>query len=130
ENLFNDVLINVTGFFRDPEAYESLRKDAFPLMLKNKSTNASVRIWVPGCSTGEEAYSLAIALLEFLGERAANLQIQIFATDISEGIIQKARTGIYSESIGVDISEDRLKRYFQKADGGYQISKAVRDICV
>jgi two-component system, chemotaxis family, CheB/CheR fusion protein len=130
ESLFNDVLINVTGFFRDPEAYESLRKEAFPLILRNKGPNAPIRIWVPGCSTGEEAYSLAIALLEFLGERAANMQIQVFATDISESILQKARTGVYSESIAMDISTDRLKRFFQKADGGYQISKAVRDICV
>ena len=130
EQLFNDVLINVTGFFRDPEAFESLRKDAFPLMLKNKSGNAPVRIWVPGCSTGEEAYSLAIALLELLGERAANSQIQVFATDVSESIIQKARTGLYPESIAMDISADRLKRFFQKADGGYQIAKTVRDACV
>ncbi len=130
ENLFNDVLINVTGFFRDSDAFESLCKEAFPLMLKNKTPNAPIRIWVPGCSTGEEAYSLAIALLEFLGERASSLLIQIFATDISQAIIQKARTGIYPESIAMDISADRLKRFFQKADGGYQISKAVRDICV
>src|SRR5262249_26572191 len=99
ENLFNDVLINVTGFFRDPEAFETLRKVALALMMKNKAPNASIRIWVPGCSTGEEAYSLAIVLLEFLGDRANNMQIQIFATDISDSIIQKARTGIYPESI-------------------------------
>ena len=68
---------------------------AFPVMMKNKTPNMAIRIWVPGCSTGEEAYSLAIALLEFLGERASNLQIQIFATDISEVIMQKARAGIY-----------------------------------
>ena len=78
ELLFNDVLINVTGFFRDAEAFESLRKNAFPVMMKNKGANSSIRISVPGCSTGEEAYSLAIALLEFLGDRASNLQIQIF----------------------------------------------------
>src|SRR5262249_56977743 len=119
ESLFNDVLINVTGFFRDPEAFESLRKDAFPLMLKNKPQNAAIRIWVPGCSTGEEAYSIAIALMEFLGERASNLQIQIFATDISDNIIQKARAGVYPESIAIDMSSDRLKRFFQKSDGGY-----------
>src|SRR5262249_30013317 len=119
-----------TGFFRDPEAFDSLRKNAFPLMMRNKGANSAVRIWVPGCSTGEEAYSLAIALLEFLGERASNLQIQIFATDISETIIQKARAGIYPESIAIDMSAERLKRFFQKADGGYQINKSVRDICV
>src|SRR5215470_17490796 len=121
EHLFNDVLINVTGFFRDPDAFEMIRKVAFPLMMKNKAPNAGIRIWVPGCSTGEEAYSLAITLLEFLGDRAANLQIQIFATDISEAIIQKARAGMYPESIAMDISAERLKRFFQKVDGGYQI---------
>jgi len=130
ENLFNDVLINVTGFFRDPEAFETLRTVAFPLMLKNKPLNSGIRVWVPGCSTGEEAYSLAIAVLEFLGDRAANIQIQIFATDISDAIIQKARAGIYPESIAMDMSAERLKRFFQKADGGYQIGKPVRDICV
>jgi two-component system CheB/CheR fusion protein len=130
ESLFNDLLINVTGFFRDPDAFESLRKEAFPLMVKNKPSNSAIRIWVPGCSTGEEAYSLAIALLEFLGERAANLQIQIFATDISDSIIQRARVGLYPESIAIDMSAERLKRFFQKADGGYQIAKHVRDMCV
>ncbi len=130
EGLFNDILINVTGFFRDAEAFDILRKEAFPLMLKNKSSNSQIRIWVPGCSTGEEAYSLAIALLEFVGERAANTQIQIFATDVSEAIIQKARNGVYPESIAMDMSADRLKRFFQKADGGFQIAKMVRDACV
>ncbi|HLH29939.1 MAG TPA: CheR family methyltransferase, partial [Terriglobia bacterium] len=130
EILFNDVLINVTGFFRDSDAFESLRRVAFPLMMKNKPPNAPIRIWVPGCSTGEEAFSLAIALLEFLGDRAGNLQIQIFATDISEAIIQKARTGLYPESISMDMSAERLKRFFQKVDAGYQIGKPVRDICV
>jgi len=130
EKLFNDVLINVTAFFRDPEAFDNLSREAFPLMLKNKSPNAPIRIWVPGCSTGEEAYSLAIVLLEFLGERATNTQIQIFATDVSETIIQKARTGVYPESVAKDMTADRLKRFFRKADGGYQVSKNVRDICV
>jgi two-component system, chemotaxis family, CheB/CheR fusion protein len=130
EALFSDVLINVTGFFRDPDAYEVLRKRAFPMMMNGKGANASIRIWVPGCSTGEEAYSLAIVLLEYLGDRVANLQIQIFATDISETIIQKARTGIYPESIAMDMSVERLKRFFQKTEGGYQISKPIRDICV
>jgi two-component system CheB/CheR fusion protein len=130
ENLFNDVLINVTGFFRDPGAFENLSKEAFPLMFKNKTASSPIRVWIPGCSTGEEAYSLAIALLEFLGDRAASTQMQIFATDVSEGIIQKARNGVYPESIAIDVSADRLKRFFQKADGGYQISKTVRDACV
>jgi two-component system CheB/CheR fusion protein len=130
ESLFNDVLINVTGFFRDPEAFERLRKEAFPVMLKNKPPSVPIRVWVPGCSTGEEAYSLAMVLLEFLGDRESNTQIQLFATDVSEAIIQKARSGIYPESIAMDVSADRLKRFFQKVDGGYQISRSVRDICI
>ena len=130
EALFNDVLINVTGFFRDPDAFEILRKQAFPQILKNRESNNSIRIWVPGCSTGEEAYSLAIVLLEYMGDNASNAQIQIFATDVSDSIIQKARAGIYPESIAMDITSERLRRYFVKADGGYQISKSIRDMCV
>src|SRR5262249_37400385 len=130
ENLFQDVLVNVTGFFRDPEAFEALKKSAFPGLLQNRSPNASIRIWVPGCSTGEEAYSLAISLLEYLGDVASSAQIQIFATDVSENIIQRARSGVYPESIGMDVSAERLRRFFQKVDGGYQISKSIRDMCV
>src|SRR5262249_4315212 len=98
EALFNEVLINVTSFFRDPKAFESLRKVAFPQLLNHKGPNAAVRIWVAGCSTGEEAYSLAIVLLEYLKEKATNLQIQIFGTDVSDAMIHKARSGIYPES--------------------------------
>ncbi|PYS40331.1 MAG: chemotaxis protein CheR [Acidobacteria bacterium] len=130
EALFNDLLINVTGFFRDPEAFEVLRKQAFPLVMNNKGSDALIRIWVPGCSTGEEAYSLAIAFLEYLGDRAANVQIQIFATDVSENIIQKARVGLYPESIAIDLSNERLERFFQKTESGYLISKTIRDMCV
>lgn len=130
EILFNDVLINVTGFFRDSKAFESLQKTAFPAMMEHKPSGAPVRIWVPGCSTGEEAYSIAIALLEFLGDKAANMQIQIFGTDISEAVIQKARAGLYPESIAMDMTAERLKRFFQKIDGAYQIGKPVRDICL
>ena len=130
EALFNDVLINVTGFFRDPEAFENLKTSAFPLIFNKRDGHSPVRMWVPGCSTGEEAYSLAIVLLEFLGEKANNLQIQIFATDVSEAIIGKARAGIYSESVAMDMSADRLGRFFQKVDSGYQISKNIRDMCI
>jgi two-component system CheB/CheR fusion protein len=87
-------------------------------------------LWVPGCSSGEETYSLAIALLEFLGEEAGNIQIQIFATDLSEAIIQKARAGVFSENIAADVSSERLRRFFQRVDGNYQIKKSIRDICV
>jgi len=130
EALFNDVLINVTGFFRDPDAFETIRKQAFPQILRNRASNNPVRIWVPGCSTGEEAYSLAIVFLEYLVDNSSSLQIQIFATDVSDGIIQKARAGIYPESIAMDITSERLRRYFVKVDGSYQISKSIRDMCV
>src|SRR5262249_16672470 len=90
EALFKDVFINVTGFFRDPESFEVLSKTAFPELLKGKNTQAPIRIWVPGCSTGEEAYSIAIVMLEALGERASHVQVQIFATDVSDNIIHKA----------------------------------------
>ena len=130
EALFNDVLINVTGFFHDPESFENLKKTAFPAILDHKNPNTPIRIWVPGCSTGEEVYSLAILLLEFLGDRAAELQIQMFATDLSESIISKARAGIYPESVAADISADRLRRFFRKIESGYQISKNIRDIVV
>src|SRR5207237_4780687 len=128
--LFNDVLINVTAFFRDADAFENLKKTAFPGIMSHKPSNAPIRIWVPGCSTGEEVYSLAIVLLEFLGDKAANMQIQIFATDLSEAILAKARTGIYPESIAMDLSSERLRRFFRKVDNGYQISKTIRDMVV
>ncbi len=95
--LYNDILINVTGFFRDPEAFQSLSERVFPNILRNLGSGDSIRIWVPGCSTGEEPYSIVIALLEFLGERATNTPIQIFATDISDMAIEKARAGVYEE---------------------------------
>jgi two-component system CheB/CheR fusion protein len=130
EALFDDLLINVTGFFRDAESFESLKKTAFPIMMAQKASNIPLRIWVPGCSSGEEPYSLAIVLLEYLGEKSSNVQIQIFGTDVSESVIAKARAGIYPESIAMDITPDRLRRFFQKVDSGYQISKSIRDMCV
>ena len=130
QQLFLDVLINVTGFFRDPEAFETLKKIAFAAITTNKSSNAPIRAWVPGCSTGEEAYSIAISLLEYLGDSASNIQIQIFATDISDTVIQKARAGVYPESITLDVSPERLRRFFQKTEGGYIVSKTIRDMCV
>ena len=130
EALFNDVLINVTGFFRDAEAFESLKKNAFPAIMSHRAPNAPIRIWVPGCSTGEEVYSLAITLLEYLGDRAASTSIQIFATDLSDGIISKARAGIYPESVAVDLTTERLKRFFRETDGSYQVTKDLRDMCI
>lgn len=128
--LYNDILINVTDFFRDPESFRALTKHVFPDLLKNKPKGSTIRIWVPGCSTGEEVYSIAISLLEFLNKSGKQNPIQIFATDISEHAIQKARFGQYSESVVQGLSKERLKRFFDKVEGGYQINKTVRDLCL
>jgi len=128
--LFRDLLINVTGFFRDPEVFEGLKNIVFPAIVKDRPEGLPIRIWVAGCSTGEEVYSIAIALLEFLGDMASNTAIQFFATDLDEEAVNKARSGIYPKSIGDDVSAKRLQRFFTKVDEGYQIAKHIRDLCV
>ena len=129
-NLYDDILINVTSFFRDLDAFEALKKRIYPAILKHKGENRSIRMWVPGCSTGEETYSLAITLLEFLGDRANDFQIQLFGTDINEKGIQKARAGVYSERIANEVSAQRLRRFFVKTSEGYRVVKAVREMCI
>jgi two-component system CheB/CheR fusion protein len=128
--LYRDVLINVTSFFRNPEVFESLREVVYPKILHDRSSADPVRVWVPGCSTGEETYSHAISLVEILSEMRVEIPVQIFGTDLSEGAIQRARNGIYRDSIAREVSEVRLRRFFHKVDGGYQISKSIRDMCV
>ena len=126
--LYEDILIHVTSFFRDPEVFEALKARIFPEILAEKAEGAPIRLWVAGCSTGEEVYSLGIALLEVLGN--ATHPVQIFGSDLSEAIIEKARAGIYPDSALRDVSEERRKRYFIKVERGYRINKAVRDLCV
>jgi two-component system CheB/CheR fusion protein len=128
--LHDDLLIQVTGFFRNPEGFDALKRIVFPSLVKSRSIDASIRIWVPGCATGEEAYSLVITLLEFLGDVGSNIPIQMFATDLSPQAIARARAGIYPESIASEVSPDRLQRFFVRTAGRYQISKAIRDACV
>jgi two-component system CheB/CheR fusion protein len=128
--LYDDVLIPVTSFFRDFEAFEALKAHVYPAIVKDKANNGTIRMWAPGCSTGEETYSLAMTLLEFLGEKASSFQVQIFGTDLNEKSIQKARSGLYRESIAEEISPERMVRFFVKAEGGYRVNKAVRDMCV
>ena len=128
--LYQDLLINVTNFFRDPEASEFLKKNLLPRSTKLKSSSDPIRVWVPACSTGQEAYSLAILLMEVLGEKAPTTPIQIFATDLSELAINKARLGIYSKDEVSDIPTRRLERFFMKVDGSYRIIKSIRDLCV
>ncbi len=125
------MLIGVTNFFREPETFVALKEAAFPDIVAKHSPKEPIRIWVPGCSTGEEAYSFAIAITEFLEEKSiTDLQISIFGTDINEKNIEKARLGIYPKSIEEDVSEARLKRFFTNINGSYQISKIIRDQCV
>lgn len=128
--LFNDILINVTGFFRDPQAFAALKKKVFPRIVKQKSAGSPIRVWVPGCSTGEEVYSVAICLHEFLGKNINAKAMQIFGTDISDNMVGRARLGVYPESIVSQVSPERLRRYFTKTDHGYQISKFIRDVCI
>jgi len=131
DSLYRDLLINVTGFFRDPEVFEALKRVAFPEMLRNKSVTKPIRIWVPGCSTGQEAYSLAIVLLEFLDDKPFRPTIQIFATDLSDSVsLERARTGLYPENVESEITPERLRRFFTKEDHAYRIDKTIRDMCV
>ena len=130
EALYRDVLINVTSFFRNPDVFGSLHDVVYPKILSHRSTSEPVRVWVPGCSTGEETYSHAISLVETLSELRIEVPIQIFGTDLSENAIQRARTGIYKDNISNEVSEVRLHRFFHKVPGGYQISKSIRDMCV
>lgn len=127
--LFHDLLINVTCFFRDKKVYAALKKKVAPRLLKGKSDGGEVRVWVPGCATGEEVYSLAICLSEEIAQSARNLKLQIFGTDLSETAISKARVGLFPASIAKDVSPDRLRRFFTKTAGGYQISRGIRDMC-
>lgn len=129
--LFEDILIHVTSFFRDGAAFEKLKEHAFPEILKRKREGGVIRIWSAGCSSGEEAYSLLIALLEFLAqEDASDVPVQLFGTDISEQAIEKARAGFYPDAALREMSADRLARFFTKVEGGgYRISKSVRERC-
>src|SRR6516164_8469327 len=129
--LYQDLLINVTSFFRDPGAFDALKTVVYPELLKQRTNlSAPIRIWVPGCSSGEETYSHAITLMEFLTEERVEAAFQIFGTDLSDTAIQRARTGMYKETIETDISPLRLRRFFQRVDSGYQISKTIRDLCI
>jgi len=125
-----DLLIGVTSFFRDKESFECLKKLVFPRILQDRSPNQPIRVWAPGCATGEEAYSIAIALQEYLAETGAAIPVQIFASDISLRAIEKARAGRYLDNIEADVGYERLNRFFTKIEGGYQIIRDLREMCV
>ena len=128
--LQEDILINVTRFFRDPDFWEAVQAHVLPSLFQERTPGKPVRIWCAGCSTGEEAYSLAITVLEYVTKSGLDTAVQVFATDASDRSIGKARTAVYPDTIANDINPDRLRRYFLKVDDGYQVSKRVRDICI
>jgi two-component system CheB/CheR fusion protein len=130
KELFQDLLIHVTHFFRDPASFDAVQEHVFARLLAERRVDDPLRFWVPGCSTGEEAYSLAMSLLEFLGERAATYPIQIFATDLSESAVAIARAGLYPLTIAEQVAPERLARFFVATESGYRIAKPVRDLCI
>ena len=131
EKLFRDVLIHVTRFFRDPESFDLLQTEILPKVLDRREKNEAVRVWVAGCSTGEEAYSVGMALLEALGGGERSVPLQIFATDVSEAAVEAARRGVYPAGIAGEVSAERLDRFFTTEEGGgYRIKPVVRDLCV
>lgn len=128
--LFSDILIHVTEFFRDSDCFQAVQAEVLPRILRNRKGQSTIRIWVAGCSTGEEVYSLAILLIEALRNTEVKIPLQIFGTDICEEAIQKARMGVYSSEIERNVSKERLSLFFQKEGDKYRISKTVRDLCL
>ena len=128
--LYQDLLINVTGFFRDTDSHQYLKTSLFPRILKSKAAGETLRIWVPACSSGEEVYSIAMTLLEIQQNKPTDISIQIFATDLSAKAIAKARIGEYAKTDLKSISPKRLQRFYTKSGSNYRISKIVRDMCV
>ena len=128
--LFQELLIGVTSFFRDPQAYEVLVDKGLPSLVEGKPEGSTLRLWVAGCSTGEEAYSLAILLREYLTRRKLLLTVQIFASDLDSRAIETARTGLYPIGIAGDIAPERLQRFFSREDGSYRVKKEIRDLVV
>jgi len=128
--LFKEMLINVTSFFRDPEAFSTLKRDVLPELFAGKSAGHVFRVWVAGCATGEEAYSIAILLREFMEERGQDGRVQLYSTDIDESAITLARAGMYPPNIVQDVEPERLQRYFVKDAAGYRVKKEIRETVV
>ena len=126
QRLADDLLINVTRFFRDAAAFELLAEKIVPEFVRAQPPDRLIRIWVAGCSTGEEAYSIAMLFLEEIATAQRNMKLQIFATDVDEDAVAFAREGLYPSSIGVDVQPLRLTRFFEKEDHGYQVSRELR----
>jgi two-component system CheB/CheR fusion protein len=130
--LFKELLIGVTNFFRDPPAWEALQKEVFPRLIAGHSGNGPLRAWVTGCSTGEEAYSLAMCFREAAEPFKAmkSVTLQIFATDLDRDAIEKARHGLYLDAIAADVSPERLRRFFVQEERGFRVSKEIREMVV
>ena len=128
--LYQDLLINVTSFFRNPEAYDALKAQVFPQITEARNRHEPVRVWALGCSTGEEAYSIAIAYTEYAESAGRRVPLQVFATDLNGNGIEKARAGVYGKGIEQDVTPDRLQRFFVESDGAYRVTKSIRDMCV
>ncbi|SCZ57453.1 chemotaxis protein CheB [Thiohalomonas denitrificans] len=129
--LFEELLISVTAFFRDPEVFDALQRQVFPRLIEGRPAQDPIRVWVPGCAGGEEAYSIAIALSEYLASTPVPAQtVQVFGSDIDERAILRARAGLYPDSIMADVSAERLQRFFVKTTNGYQVAQPIRDMCV
>ena len=130
EALVKDILIGVTQFFRDPETFDMLARQVLPRITSAKGEQAPLRIWVPGCASGEEAYTIAMLVREHLEQSGQKLVVQLFATDIDAGILAQARQGRYSSSISESVSAERLERFFTREGEGYQASKELREMCL
>lgn len=130
EALYQDILISVTSFFRDKESFEALKTAVFPRLLKDRARRDPVRIWSLGCSTGQEAYSIAMAFVEATEAAGSNVPFQLFASDLNAAGIEKARAALYPKDINQDVSAQRLRRFFTEVDGQYRIAKSIRDACV
>ncbi len=130
--LFRDLLIGVTKFFRDPEAFGYLEENILPELVNSASQDGTIRVWIPGCSTGEEAYSIAIILREVIDNLRAgvDLKLQIFATDIDDRSIHIARKGFYLANIASEVSPERLDKYFTEVESGYIVKKIIREMVV
>ena len=130
QTLFREMLINVTSFFRDPQAFAVLKSDILPAMLAGKPPGYVLRVWVAGCATGEEAYSIAIVIRELIDDSYHELGVQIYATDLDDEAIVAARTGLYPPNIAQDVSPERLRRFFREEPSGYRVRKEIRDMVV
>src|SRR6185436_6567529 len=128
--LFDDLLISVTGFFRDPEAWRFLQEQVIRPLVLRTDAQAALRVWVPGCSTGEEPYSVAMLLVEELEAARQSRPIQIFASDVDAGALEFARAGLYADGIAADITPERLARFFVEEDHRFRVTKTLREAVV